>query len=257
MAKKEEADDGPWTGQDALDLSAVWSMETKQSSSDPLHTCYRSNHCVRTFTLNATHTLVHICFAHFYYSSFFLFFQLLSSWVLLQILLQSPKRSHSEGFWGTRVRPQWIAVICVYFLHVRPLTTFFSSINGTLSAYFHRTNTTFHWVGVRVEIKRCKLQCKTCGSSVSLNIPAYKSFHFCSAHENSDNTWSPCKSALLPYVIIENKKTVNVLCSFKSFLSSNPNKNGGLKCTFLPMVPQKTVFSTLKLRATHLLGIWE
>lgn len=127
MAKKEEADDGRWTGQDALDLSALWSMETKQSSSDPLHTCYRSNHCVRTFTLNATHTFVPICFAHFYYSSFFLFYQLSSSWVLLQILLQSLK--HSKGFWGTHARPQWIAVfISQYFLHVRPLTTFFLAL---------------------------------------------------------------------------------------------------------------------------------
>lgn len=218
-------------GQDGLDLSAVWSRETNQPSSDPLRMCYKSNHCVRTFTLDATHTLVHICFVHFYYSSFFLFYRLLSSRVLLQILRQSPKRSHSKGFWGIRAHPRW-SHLNVFFARDVINKNFFSTINGTLSAYFPRTNTTVPWVGVRVEIKRYKLHTlyERRGFSVSLNIPAYKSYHFCCIYciESSDNTCSPCKKSLFPCAIIENKKPFNMLCSFKPFLSSIQIKTGSL-----------------------------
>lgn len=156
MDEKEEADNGRWKGQDALDLSAMWSMETKQSSSDPLHTCYRSNHCIRSFTCNATHTLVHICFAHFYYSSFFLFFQL----IFLGFITNPPPKS--ETFTQRRLLGDTCSStmncsnLCLFFAR-ETITNICFSINGTLSAYFHRTNTTFHRVRVRVEIKRYKL----------------------------------------------------------------------------------------------------
>lgn len=99
----------------------------------------------------------------------------------------------------------------------------------------------------------------------SRNITAYKLDHYCCVWKlfpQSESAVSSCNTGLLSFTIISPaqnnspKKAIKVLCSSKPFLSSNPNNNGELKCTFIPVVPRKTASTTVKLRATHVQIRW-